>query len=295
MRNKLFKRLFIILFIIFAISRLLILYNENTVKTRALFSWKKEEVLDGGDELFKTMKVLKLNTVYQQFSSKLEEEDIKKFLLKAEELDIKVSLLDGEPKWGLEKDAYHMLETIDRVNQINRNLNETQGIKSIIFDIEPYLLEEWNDKSREEIMDGFVVATKAMYKRAKESELEIILCIPYYYDDMSLSKQLEELIKNGSDSIAIMNYLKDKELSNIKEEVEMADRYDKAIINIYELQAPGEYDLKEKNTYYNDGIKAVEENFKKMRKKFRGKKVSIAFHEYRALKDLLDRAEWIPH
>lgn len=289
MKNKLFKRLLIIFFIVFTIGRLLLLYNQNAVKTRALFSWKKDQVLQGSSELFKTMEILKINTLYQRFSSGLEKEDIERFLSKAQELDIKVSFLDGEPEWALEKNASHMIAAIDRVNEINEGLNEDEKIKSIIFDIEPYLLEEWNDESRKEIMDDFVTAAKVMYKRAKESDLEIILCIPYFYDNMSLSKQLEELIKDGSDSIAIMNYLKDKEVSNIKEEVELSDKYSKEVINIYELQAPGEYDLKEKNTYYNDGVKAVEENFKIIRKEFRGKKVSIAFHEYRALKELLDR------
>lgn len=284
------KKMAIILIIGLSCSILLSSCDDRTSKTRSLFSWKENEVVEGKEELFQMMESLKLNTLYQHFSSKLNEAEIKKFLLGAKKRDIEVYLLDGDPKWALEKDGGPMIETIERVIKINSKLDENIRIKSIVFDIEPYTLDEWDDEEkRDEIMDRFSNGMQIAYKKAKENNLEVINCIPYFYDSKGFSKQLEELIKSGSDGIAIMNYMKTKEVKNIEGEVELADKYGKKIINIYELQAPGEHGLEEKNTYYNDGIEEVEKNFENIIEEFPDKEISIAFHEYKALKEVFYR------
>ena len=261
----------------------------NNIEPRSLFSWSDNEVLDGSKELFITMKNVNLNTLYQNFSGKLTIKNIELFLTEAKKQHIRVSLLDGDPKWALNEDGDQMIRTINRVIEINKELNKEIRIKSIIFDIEPYLLKEWDEKNREEIMNSFIKGIKAAYKIANNNNLEVIICIPYFYDNMGLNKQLEEIIESGSDGVAIMNYMKSKEVGNISTEVEFADKYEKKVINIYELQAPGQHGLKDKNTYYKDGIESVEKSFKVILEQFSGKDISIAFHEYKALKDVLER------
>lgn len=286
MKYKAAKKL-VLFVLVLGIIIILYLKSKNSQEIRGLFSWKSYEVIEGSIQLFETMEDLKLNTLYQQFSSKIEEEDIKEFLVNAKERNIEVYLLDGNPKWALDKDGKDMIEVVDRVIKINRQLDEINWIKSIVLDVEPYLLEEWNEENREGIMDSFISGMKAVYEKANTNNLEIIVCIPYYYDTIGLSDQLEELIKTGTDSIAIMNYFRENEVNHIEQEVKFADKYGKKIINIYELQAPGEYGLKDINTYYNEGISAAEKSFKNIRNEFNGKDISIAFHEYIALKEIL--------
>lgn len=263
--------------------------NKKDLEGRALFSWSSYEVTEGRTELFQTMEKLKLNALYQHFSTELQQEDIEQFLLDAADKEIKISLLTGDASWALDKEAENMIHTIERVVQINSNLDERERIKSIVFDVEPYLLEEWDEETSEEIMDNFVRGAKIAYNKANENELEVIVCIPYYYDKIGHSKQLEELIRLGSDSIAVMNYYKNKEANHIKEEVALADKYGKTVINIYELQAPGQYGLEDENTYYNDGVAAIEKNFTNIKEEYYGKDIIIAFHEYNALKEVLER------
>lgn len=287
MKIRTIVKMLIILFLSF--SLIIVINDSETEEVRSLFSWEDNEVLEGRTELLETMKNLNLNTLYQSFSREVKEDDIKSFLLDAKNKGIDVYYLDGDPEWALIGDGEPMIETIETVIGINSKLNENIRMKSIILDVEPYTLEEWED-DKEGVMNGFLRELKSAYKKANESKLELIVCIPYFYDNKGFSKQLEELIKSACDGIAIMNYMKDKEINNIEKEVEIADKYGKRIINIYELQAPGQHGLQEKNTYYNENIEAVEKNFKNMREEFYDKDISIAFHEYTALKEVLNRA-----
>lgn len=256
---------------------------------RALFSWKAFEVLEGRMELFETMKAHKLNTLYQVFSSKLEEDDIISFLEEAAEDNINVYFLEGSPEWALEEEVESMCLSVDRALEINGQAGEAKGVKGILFDVEPYLLEEWEERGPKEVMNSFVKGMKTAYQKAHEGGLEVIVCIPYFYENLGVSEQMEALIKSCSDSVAVMNYYQEKEIEHLKTEAELSDRYGKKLINIYELQAPGEHGLKDDNTYYEEGMEGVEENFASLRKTFSGQNISIAIHEYKALLEVTGR------
>ncbi len=264
-----------------------LMLNKEVQETRSLFSWNSEEVKSGSSELFKTMNNLNINTLYQEFSNDFKQEEIKDFLKEANKKGIEVYLLTGNPKWALDETGKPMISIVERVIKINENLNKNLKIKAIVFDIEPYQLEEWNNKSKEKIMDSFLEGMKNAYMIANDNNIKIILCIPYFYDNMGLTKQLESLIESGSDSVAVMNYFKDKEAENIIQEVEFTEKYGKKLINVYELQEPGNYGLTEKNTYYNEGVLEIEKNFDNIKREFEGKDISIAFHEYNSLREVL--------
>ena len=289
MKNILNKKIIIGLILSLSVFALAFKTSDKQAEARALFSWKTSEVVEGHKELFETMEKLELNKLYQGFSRDLKNDQIEAFLVEAEKNDIEVSLLAGDPTWALDKKGKSMIETIDRVVEINSKLDKASGIKSILFDVEPYTLKEWTGDNKEKIMNNFVRAMKATYKKAQAEDIEVILCIPFYYDNMGFSKQLKELIKSGCDSVAVMNYFKSKEAHNIEREARYAQRYGKKLINIYELQAPGKHGLEEKNTYYNQGIEAVEESFVNIKNELVDKDISIGFHEYRAVKEILDR------
>lgn len=96
----------------------------------SLFSWKQKEVVEEYNELFSTMKSYKLNTIHQYFSSKLGQDDIENFLLAAESEGIQVNLLEGEPEWALDKEGRSMVETIDKVANINSSLKKRSKNKN---------------------------------------------------------------------------------------------------------------------------------------------------------------------
>nr|WP_300004947.1 hypothetical protein [Tissierella sp.] len=290
MKSKLFIKVLLgVLVLSFSLSTLSHVYAQKNLQSRSLFSWKSSEVQEGRVKLFQTMEDLNLNRLYQHFSRDLNQAEVETFLAEAEAKGIEVSFMDGSSQWALEKDAEHAIKSIERVIAINKDLDIGKQIKSILFDIEPYTLKEWDDTSKENIMKNFVQMMKLAYKKAKSNNIEVIVCIPYYYDTMGLEVQLEELIETGCDSVAIMNYYKKREAKHIKQEVEYADKYGKNVINIYEFKAPGSHGLIDKNTYFKDGIEAAEKSFKNILKELPNKDISIAFHDYRALEEVLKR------
>ena len=100
---------------------------------------------------------------------------------------------------------------------------------------------------------------------------------------------LEELIKNGCDSIAVMNYYRGAEIKNIATEIELAQKYGKGIITIYELQKADGHGVKEINTYYNSGLAALKKSYASLLEAYPEQTISMAYHDYRALKEVLKK------
>lgn len=261
--------------------------NDRTLNyDKSIFSWDKLSVLEAKENLFDVMEKYEIKTVYQSFSSELPKNKISKFLESCSEYNYQVYYLCGDPEDALDQDAEKMIGNIDDAAAI-KEYDNNDVLKGILFDVEPYLLDEWEiqpDKTIQQFADNLQIA----YKKAKENKLEMIVCIPYYYDTKGFSDFLEKLIKDGCDGIAIMNYYQKNEYEHIKKEVELAKKYNKTCINIYEFQSSGKYDLADENTYYEEGIEKAEENFKVLRNKLDSNNLVLSFHEYKTIKGLME-------
>ena len=262
-------------------------FNDKTLNyDKSIFSWDDLSVLEPKENLFDMMEKYEIKTVYQSFSSELPKNKISKFLKSCSKYNYQVYYLCGNPEDALDQDAEKMIEKIDEAATI-KAYDNNNVLKGILFDIEPYLLDEWEIQS-DKIMQQFADNLQIAYKKAKENKLEMIVCIPYYYDTKGFSDFLEKLIKDGCDGIAIMNYYQKNEYEHIKEEVELTKKYNKTCINIYEFQPSGKYDLIDENTYYEEGIEKAEENFKVLRNKLDSNNLVLGFHEYKAIKELME-------
>ena len=100
---------------------------------------------------------------------------------------------------------------------------------------------------------------------------------------------MEELIKTCCDGIAVMNYYRDSEIKNIATEVELVRKHNKEIITIYELKRANGKGIKEVNTYHNKGLDAVKRNYASLLDAYPGQTISIAYHDYQALKEVLKK------
>ncbi len=250
--------------------------------TRALFSWSSSEVED--ETLFEIMKKANLNTIFQSFSSDYENNN-SSFLERAASEKITVYALTGSPEWALDKNGSSMIERVNRIAALNEKVPESDRVQGVIMDVEPYLLDEFKG-NEEEIMESFILGLEAAYEKAKVRNLRFGVCIPYFYDHWDLQDELDKIVK-VSDFMLVMNYYRDKEIDHMSFEAELARKYEKEIMTIYELQEPGKYGLTEKNTYYGLGLAKVEQNFLALQAHFGDQTVSMAYHEYSALKEVL--------
>ena len=138
-------------------------------------------------------------------------------------------------------------------------------------------------------MEQYEKNCEAAYQKAKEYHLAVILCIPNDYDSSGLTEGLEQLIRTGCDGIAVMNYQKQDEAGQIATEVELAVKYEKAVINITELQKPGYHKLTEENTYYYDGLDAVEESWERLRERWDYPGLGFSWHYLKVAIKLAER------
>ncbi len=252
--------------------------------TRGLFSWSQDPLTgDGRELLFRIMKEMELDTLYQAFPFDMEASAVQDFLAAAAEENIHVWLLTGSPEWGLDPDGTAMS---DEIRRAVRYKAEGAGFQGVMMDCEPYLTELWEEDPAQ-VMTNWCFAMRAARETARQEGLILCACIPYYLDSMGFSAQLQTLIEEGCDGLAIMNYYKKKEAEHIDTEVRMAAGAGIPVTVIYELQPPGVHGLKEVNTYYLDGISAVKRSWAMLRFRFLGAPLSMALHEYNALREVV--------
>lgn len=259
--------------------------EERTV--RGMFSWNYKDI--GKDRHKDTLLILdqlNINELYQDISEDLEEDEEDEFLEKAHEQQIDVYALFGDADWVMSKQE-EMWETLNWF--IGRNGKHKEKWDGVMLDIEPYLLEEW-EEDPDEVMKNYLEVLRKARHRLAEAGLPMLLCIPYYYDDLGYGEELEMLVAELSSGIAVMNYNKADEAGQIRREAELAFQYGKKCISVYELQPPGEYHLEEENTYYHQGIEGVEDSWKSLEKVFTSRKLGMAFHYLNTIKEMMDFA-----
>lgn len=272
--------------LLFAAAGIFVFLHLRLTPRAGLFSWKSDVLAAGAREaLFDCMEKQELTELYQYISPETEADTVKEFLRAAAKRSIPVYLLAGEPEWGLDESGAAICVAVERTSAYNAGLEEASRLRGVLIDAEPYLIDEWEENSSS-IMKSYVSAMTRAYAAAEAEQLELIACIPYFYDELGYQSELDSLVHGGCHTLAIMNYNKEKEAVNIENEAALAQTYQRPLITIYELQAPGIHDLKERNTYYHDGIDAVRESWKALRKKLEFPQLSYALHEYQALQEV---------
>lgn len=251
----------------------------------ALFCWQTEVVNRPLEEgIFDIMEEAGLTVLYQNISEDVEPDSLKAFLEEAYRRDIGVCLLTGAPQWGLDEGGEIMREEIARAVSYNSSLPREARLQGVLMDVEPYLTPEWED-SPKEVMDSYVRAMEQARRAAQDAGLQLIACIPYFYDSLGHEEALGQLIREGCDAVAVMNYQKNDEAGQIRTELALAEG--KPFTVIYEMQPPGSHDLTEANTYYQEGLKGVAKSVDALREACGADGLSYAIHDYKILKELM--------
>jgi len=241
-----------------------------------LFSWH-DEVFEAEERkiLLRLMREQGLTELYQDIPHNMPTAQIKELAEACKALGIRLYLLIGEPEWALDRNATELRYEIQRAALI--------GCAGVMVDIEPGSTDKWK-KDRDSVMDSMTQAFLQGQDAAEQEGLEMIVCLSWYYDDYGYEDALEQLVAEGCDTLAIMNYNRRDEIGQIETEAELCRNYGKALISIYELQEVGKHDLEENHTYREAGLPALWESWNELRSAFSEQEISAALHEYRALK-----------
>lgn len=258
-----------------------------TSKT-SLFSWEGMYMEPAWEKAVgSAMQELGCSAIYQAVPENIPEETVLDYLERRADAEEDVYYLTGDASWGLEEHADSLLNIVEEVKQWNKKAEKGRGFAGIVFDVEPYLLDEW-EGNEEAIMEQYVDNMTSAYQAAAEQDLLLIACIPHFYDKVALERPLERLVKNACDGIAVMNYHKEDEAGQIFVEILLAEKYEKGILHIIELQKPGYHELTEENTYYYDGIEAAKESFYRMRERYSYENLGFSWHYLQPALELME-------
>lgn len=238
---------------------------------KSLFSWFSKE-LAHPEAFFSFLQQHGITAIYQHVTPNDMQETIARFIKRGRQANIKVFLLVGEANWALEPDGLH------------RHIEQAVKWDGIVVDVEPYLLKDFN----KEIMTAYVSAMRNAYQKARSLGVTFILCIPYFYDSLGYTTELEVLIRDCCDGITVMNYYRGKEIPHLEMEAKLCRLYQKSLETIYELQPPGKHGLKDINTYYHLGLKKVDENFQTLATHYQNQAVKISYHEFVYFQELAE-------
>lgn len=253
----------------------------------SVFNWDRDMVtVEKADVFFDEFLDSTISTVYQYIPARTAEEDIAYYLTSAAAHEVGIYLLTGEPEWGLEADGASMVDEIMRAQAINQLVPGEAQIRGVVMDVEPYLTDKW-DTAPGEVMDRFAAGLACAYSEALDCGLQLIVCIPYFYDTKGYADALERIIESGCDRAAVMNYYKGKEADHIADEIALSRKYGKKLVNIYELQPPEGTAVTEANTYYHEGLGAVVRSAVSLRSMYQGD-VEFAIHDFDAWKEMRD-------
>lgn len=276
-RRKLQKYLLVIISMTFLVS-----CQQDTASKQGVLSWNQIP-LEQTEDTMKLLETNSINRLYQYVSSKTQVEAWESLFTTAKKKNISVYALAGDSAWSLDVDARRIKQEIDMIYQLDQKIS-TGSFQGIMFDVEPYLLEEW-DSGKYEVMESYMHVMKVAYTYAKRYGYEVVLCIPYFLDE-DFEEELDMLIPY-CDEFVVMNYRKTKEWEQIETEVALSKKYEKPITILYELQPSGTHGLKEENTYYHDGIDKVKESYAKLTKQASGADMTYAYHDIDHLIELL--------
>lgn len=178
------------------------------------------------------------------------------FIRRAHARGIRVYALLGS--WYLSTERYVLprhqrkaVAMLQRVLDYNAGAAPAERFDGVNYDIEPHLLDEWEDATRPRLLHGFLDMTAAMIEARRKSgqTLEIGPAMPFWWDGIALEwrgvrKPVSEHVADLTDYVALMDYRNraeggDSILSHAQDEMDYAERIGKRVVIGLEFN-PGE-------------------------------------------------------
>ena len=252
----------------------------------AVYSWYELQV-ENVDHTVEAMSTHDIDSIYQFVSSNHLSDDqfvgqLNQFVNQVNEANKRVYFLNGEAEWALVEEKNELITYVKEVIEYKEAGHPVQGF---VLDIEPQSLEEYQDDPKA-VWGTLVDNLKEVYGLTKAANMELIVCLPYYLDTQGFDEELEAIISEASDEVAIMNYYRGKEIDHIAKEVSVSKQYDKSIQTVYELQQVGIADLTAQNTYHDEGLVAMIENFEALTNHYSNQEIHLGIHEFNSLLEL---------
>lgn len=218
------------------------------------------------------------------------------FIRAAHDRGIQVYALLGS--WYLHTERYVLPKhrpaataMLQRVLDYNASADPAQRFDGVNYDIEPHLLDEWEDSSRARLLRGFLDMSAALMEAKRKSGQHLVIgpAIPFWWDGIELEwhgarKPVAEHVIDITDYVALMDYRNHAEhrdgiLAHAQAEMTYAGQVGKRIVIALDFN-PGELS---KLSFYGMEESAFEQEAGKVETAYTKQPAfaGFAFHHYR--------------
>lgn len=195
---------------------------------KAMWAWFPNEDInsqDAREELVTFANEKRINVIYMNIGARgsdpyieMHPEQYRKFIKLAHENDIQVYALDGASEWAKEENYDIPISRMHEVFKYNRTVNEEEQFDGIQFDIEPYLLDEWdNPDQRVQLIEEYLTVLKILNNQAnaysQSHDFEFMIAMPFWFDGdkyltnhKDVTKPLSDHVMDTVSNVAIMAY-----------------------------------------------------------------------------------------
>ena len=145
---------------------------------------------------------------------------LRRLIVEAKHKGIRVEALDGAPEMAMPEHRSTVLAILDEVMAFNHTLPPDAGFVAMHYDIEPYLLPQWDTPQRQAIMHQYLdlMETARLKMRLDAPGMALAASIPFWYDNRvsqddscilefnGQRKNFHEHIQDITDYVAVMSY-----------------------------------------------------------------------------------------
>lgn len=246
----------------------------------SIFSWYLHLLNDGAYTAFAPVfEKLNITRVYQQLPIVyLEQQAAADMVRRLSVNGIEVVALIGEKEWGLPgNDLHDAIAYIDALSAYNAGPGADAPIRKLALDVETYTLKAW-DRDPRGSFAAYITAMKTIYDYAHNAGLEVVQIIPVFLDSID-SELFRSFAANCLDEMSLMNYVKSTQVSAIQQEIALCRELDIPAETIFETKPSSEkYSVTEKNTFFYDGLSALDEKKNEILNTYQYEKLSVSYH-----------------
>lgn len=290
--------------------------------SRALWVWDATVIVDGAahETLFTFLGEKQIRLIFLDVGNAFIEdapapskvhvskEALAQFVSKAHDKGIAVDVLDGDANWAKEENHQIPLERLHRALDYNQSVEPKARLDGFQFDIEPYLLPEFQTEERQNVLKAYLTLASQLRDKVVGSSFSLGFAIPFWWDvqNSALSEVsflgvkkpvayhlVDILNKLPKSHIAIMAYRdqamgEDGSIRHSEDEMNyVTENAPNVAVFIGQETAdvPGE---PEKITFYQEGEEALEEAIGHLVEAFKAKRGfdGIAIHHYESYREL---------
>ncbi|WP_221565857.1 hypothetical protein [Alkalihalobacillus sp. TS-13] len=281
-------------------------------KDKAMWSWfPNEDILtdEAREEIITFAKDKGVNVIYLNTGDRGEDtylemysEQYQEFIELAHENDIKVFALDGAAKWARKENHRIPIKRMLQVFQYNHHSDVDEQFDGMQFDIEPYLLDEWDTtEEREQLVQEYLKGLKKLNGMATvygmKYDFEFMIAMPFWFDGSKyettyegVTKPLSDHVMDTVDYVALMAYRdfaegRDSITYHIEHEIQYASENGmKAVIGV-ETQYLEPY---EKVSFYEEGEGYMNEQLEIVDQLYSNESgyAGQAIHKYQSYKNM---------